>query len=72
MNKYDIIIAIDPDVDKSGVALLKVSTRELQLDNFDFIDTLEYLEWANNVQKQYGSKILVVIECGFKNKSNWH
>ena len=34
--KHDNIIAIDPDKEKSGVAFLKRSTRQLELTNLAF------------------------------------
>ena len=34
--RYDNIIAIDPDKDKSGVAFLKPTTRQLEVSNLTF------------------------------------
>ncbi|MDC5382140.1 hypothetical protein OHW73_03220 [Acinetobacter baumannii] len=60
-----IIIGIDPDLDKSGVAVLKDGL--LRLDNMRFYDLTQYFE----VNKDQIKK--VVIEAGWLNKkSNLH
>ena len=46
MPKFDNIIAIDPDKEKSGVAYLKPPTRQLEVTNLDFPNLLEYLQHA--------------------------
>ena len=46
--KYDIIIAIDPDVEKSGVAFLEVATRKLDVSSLTFPQLLDYLQWAKS------------------------
>lgn len=61
-------IGIDPDVDKNGFALINGSDFELQ--NLLFFELFEKLK---DLRSQYDkSKLLVVIECGLLNKSNWH
>ncbi|MGQ0755919.1 hypothetical protein ACT4ZN_15715 [Acinetobacter baumannii] len=60
-----IIIGIDPDLEKSGVAVLKDGL--LRLDNMRFYDLTQYFE----VNKDQIKK--VVIEAGWLNKkSNLH
>lgn len=44
--KYDNIIAIDPDKEKSGVAFLKPKTRQLEVSNLTFPMLLDYLQHA--------------------------
>lgn len=62
-----IYIGIDPDVDKSGVAISGKSG--VRLMNLKFFDLFKELSaWV-----QYNKdKIVVVIECGYLNKGNWH
>ena len=48
MKKYDNIIAIDPDVDKSGVAYLEVATRKLEVSSLTFPQLLDYLQFAKS------------------------
>jgi sulfur carrier protein ThiS len=59
-------IGIDPDVTKSGVAYKNGKTVELY--NYSFFDLFDYLKSL----KLSHEKIIVYIECGFLNKSNWH
>lgn len=67
MERYNIIIAIDPDVERSGVALLRTDTREMRVQSLHFPDLIEYL---SNQRGEDG--ILVVVEAGWLNKPNWH
>lgn len=64
--KYKIQIGIDPDVDKSGVAVKNKDG--IVLMNLRFFDLFEYLKTTKIL---YGDMI-VVIEGGWLNKSNWH
>ncbi len=72
MKKHDNIIAIDPDVDKSGVAYLKMATRQLEASSLPFPELLEYLRHAKKVSEETGETVIVVVEAGWLNKSNWH
>lgn len=73
MAKYDNIIAIDPDKDKSGVAYLKPSTRQLELSNLAFPDLLDYLQFCKGKSAETGESLIVVVEAGWLHrKSNFH
>lgn len=65
MEKW-LVIGIDPDVDKSGVAIRNKQTGGIELTTMDFWSLIEYLKgtaWKTR---------LVVIEAGFLNtKSNF-
>jgi len=63
MIKDKIIIGIDPDVDKSGVA-----TNEKFLTNLTFFELFDFL----SLNKKAHNQMVVYIECGFLNKGNWH
>jgi hypothetical protein len=68
--KYDNIIAIDPDCCKSGVAYLKVKTRQLEAQNLSFPELLEYLKAVRSLCV-IGS-LIVVVEAGWLvKKSNF-
>ena len=61
------IVAIDPDVDKSGVAILDTSYHRLSLMSLSFPELVEYLMGLQ------GSKATTVcVEAGWKINSNWH
>lgn len=70
--KFDYIIAIDPDVDKSGVALLDVRQRQLtdvSSKSFEDIMSLLYVLTL----KEHRNDTLVVVEAGYANrKASWH
>jgi len=63
-----IKIGIDPDVTKSGFAL--TYQNQIELTTYTFFELLDRL---GQLALQYGKdKIVVYVECGFLNKSNWH
>lgn len=71
--KYDNIIAIDPDKEKSGVAFLKPKTRQLEVSNLTFPMLLDYLQHAKKVQGETMESLIVVVEAGWiVKKSNFH
>lgn len=73
MKKYDNIIAIDPDVKASGVALLKPSTRDLQVKNLSFPALLDSLQETKGKALLANETLIVVVEAGWLvPKSNFH
>jgi hypothetical protein len=66
MIKEKIIIGIDPDVEKSGVAV-KCKTF-IKLSNLSFFQLFDLL----NAYKETRKNIEVYVECGYLNGSNWH
>lgn len=72
MKKYDNIIAIDPDVEKSGVAFLKPSTRQLEVASLTFPQLLDYLQHAKKVRDETNETLIVLVEAGWLNKKHWH
>lgn len=67
-----IIIAIDPDIDKNGVATLFVHTREIRLESMSFAPLLDYIKEQYQQQTEAGVKIEIVIEAGWVNSGNYH
>ena len=65
----DIIIAIDPDVERSGVAVLGVKERRLETFSMDFPSLLDYL---HIISEQPGKIPVIVVEAGWLNKTHWH
>lgn len=71
--KYDNIIAIDPDRDKSGVAFLKPTTRTLEVSNLTFPHLLDYLRFCKKTNAGKNETFVVVVEAGWMvRKSNFH
>lgn len=69
---HDVVIGIDPDKDKSGVAYLNVANRHLELAALPFVETLDYLAYCKRQADESGNKVIVVIEGGWLNRSVWH
>lgn len=69
--KYDIVIGIDPDIDKSGVAYLNVNNRTLEVSTLSFAQVVEYFNHVVE-QKNAGQSVIVVVEASWMMKSNWH
>lgn len=67
-------IGIDPDVEKNGVALLEVETRQLYIQQLPFAETIDFcVQNFHAAQQQIppcGFK--VIIEAGWMNRGNWH
>lgn len=61
------IVAIDPDVDKSGVAILDTSYHRLSLMSLSFPELVEYL-----MGLQGSNATTVCVEAGWMINSNWH
>lgn len=65
--QYDTVVAIDPDVERNGVACLDTGTRNLELQSMRFPETIEYLHSLKSRES-----VIVIIEAGWLNKSHWH
>jgi len=73
MKKYDIIIAIDPDVEKSGVAELSTQNRLLDVTSLSFPELLDYLQERKRMSGTVHASLVVVVEAGWINSiSNYH
>ena len=68
----DVVVGIDPDSVKSGFAVLNVATRRLTVGTFAFADLLDRLRSLQRDCEVRGLSLLVVVEAGWLNKSNWH
>lgn len=71
-DKIDIVIGIDPDVDRSGFALLDSRTRKFDLRALSFPDLLDALKTVQRKCEVAGRSLTVVVEAGWLNESNWH
>lgn len=69
--QFDVIIGIDPDCDRSGVAVIDAAARELQVHTMTFPELVQYLTCvaADSIE---GGSILVVVEASWKTETNWH
>lgn len=73
MTRYDYVLGIDPDCDRSGVALLRPSGREFELlTTMGFTELLEELQSLKARSAAEGFSLKVVIEASWRVKTNWH
>jgi len=69
--KYDNIIAIDPDVDQSGVAVLDVPKKNIVVACLSFPKLLDFLSECKETTK-YDGPVVVYVEASWLIKHNWH
>lgn len=70
--QVDIIVGIDPDADRNGVATLTRESRQLTADTMTFPDLLDYLRYMQAQAATARRNLRVVIEAGWLNKTHWH
>ena len=70
--EYDYIIGIDPDVDKSGVAMLEVKTGSMSLYSMAFPELIRWLQEQDEAMCEDTKRRLVVVEASWKVQANWH
>lgn len=63
------IVAIDPDVDRNGVACLDLVSKQLSVQNLSFPETLDFFLSMRESQKR---DTMVIIEAGWFNHTHWH
>lgn len=68
--KPSVIIAIDPDVDKSGVARLEGN--QLELSSLSFPELIDYLMRLKGAELNGGARVVVVVEASWRISTNWH
>lgn len=68
--RHDIIIAIDPDVEQSGVARLDVTQRKSWAETLPFPMLIEYIRQV--YRTNLGKSIAVVVEASWHKTHNWH
>lgn len=67
---WDEIIAIDPDVEKSGVAMLNPTTKFLHAETMPFP---KLIDWLLRLKSQDPfAKRVVLVEASWNIQSNWH
>lgn len=72
MKRYDYIVGIDPDSDKSGVATIRTSDRLIEVSVKPFPNLMQYFRYLRDVITNHNSSVLIVVEAGWLNESNWH
>jgi hypothetical protein len=70
MKKYDFILGIDPDSEKSGVTILNTQTKEVQVSTLPFPQLIEFI--ITQDREKEDKSLLVVVEAGWLIMTNWH
>ena len=70
---YDIIVGIDPDIGKSGYAVLKCDERKVTtLDALGFFQLQSYLTALADRARSLDVSLVVVVEASWMIHGNWH
>ena len=72
MNKSDYIIGIDPDVERSGYAMLDMATRQMKVDTATLPVLLDTIGVMHATAVANGKHLTVFVEAGWLVQSNWH
>ena len=73
MKKHDIIVAIDPDTIKSGVAVLDAETKRIEISTLVFPELIDFIKYELNNCNKNNRSLIVLVEAGWLNaKSNFH
>lgn len=71
-SRTDVLIAIDPDIERSGVAELTRLTKRVKLYSLTFPDLMDYLLSMKRYCEVRNLRPKVIVEAGWLNKGNWH
>lgn len=71
MMRYKKIMAIDPDVDRSGVAVIDVSSRTMTTSTMTMPELIESLR-TESLKPLPKGELLVVVEASWLASANWH
>jgi hypothetical protein len=73
METKTVLIGIDPDVDKSGFCVYRPDLGQItQLTTFDLCDTFKWILDYQEDSKELGFRLIVLVEAGWNNKTNFH
>ena len=70
-SRPEIVIGIDPDVNKSGVAYLDTTTKSVEVISNSFPQLIDYLQ---RIAKNFNisGRVVVVVEASWLISTNWH
>ena len=70
--KEDIIIAVDPDIERNGLAVLKTAAHRVSVFALPFAECLERILLLVKAANDEGQSVRVIVEAGWLNSANWH
>lgn len=68
----DIIIAVDPDIQKNGLAVLRKDTKRISVFALPFAECFWRIWNLCDAAREKNEKAIVLVEGGWLNQSNWH
>lgn len=71
-DNWKLLLAVDADVEKNGVALLDRDNRIVHGYSWTFAELVERLIEIRDANAQGKPACHVLVEAGYLNKSNWH
>ena len=72
-HREQIIIGIDPDTDRNGIAVLDMSTHKLQVQMLPFPELLDFIKAKHHqVAEVEKWDFIVIVEAGWMNHGNYH
>lgn len=72
MQKKDIIIAIDPDIDGSGLAMVWPKQTKFELHQFTLPVLVDFLKDCKKAYDRNNLSYVVVVEASYLISANWH
>lgn len=68
----DVIIAIDPDIDGSGVAVVEPAERMMVLHQLTLPELVDFFRESKCMYEKLGATYVVVVEASYLISANWH
>lgn len=72
IQKADVILSIDPDIEKSGVSIIDVGCKRIQFFSLTFPEVIEKCGNVLHECEISGKLLKIIVEGGWLNKGNWH
>lgn len=70
--KYEIVIGIDPDVDKNGISVTDKKSNQTSLLSLPFPQTIDFVKNLCQKYNTQGISYIVAVEAGWLNHAHWH
>ena len=70
--RYDYVMGIDPDVDRNGCAVLDTKDHKMTVQMLPFPRMIDYICDLAKQTEENNQEMIVVIEAGWLNRSNFH
>ena len=72
MTRPDYVIGIDPDVERSGYALIDMETRKVSIETVALPSLIDMVDSIQSTALATDKRLTVFVEAGWLNLNNWH